>query len=242
MKVPLPLSVTEPWVPVMSMLVTERVSLVSGSSSLVRTSPVVKLFAAGELQQDLFDLLLLNVRLPRERRGDWFAQVAACRTGARRLQEIVARYGVDPVQAVFEEIISRSRARMRERIALIPDGEYSFHDVMDDDGLGSVDILIDVRITVSGDRIAFDFSGTAPQVRGNINVQDARTEGLLSAYEQSVLLALEEVEGAMTAYAKEQVRRDAPTAGETLDVTASAFRRPARTPGGRSARRAPGRG
>jgi len=149
--------------------------------------PVVRLFREGVLQQDLFDLMLLNVRLPRERRGDWFAQVAACRTGRRRLLEIVERNGAERVEAVFEQIIERSHARMRERIALVPDGEYAFRDVMDDDGLGAADIPIQVRITVAGERMRFDFSGSAPQVRGNVNLTTNATQSAVCYTLKSLL-------------------------------------------------------
>lgn len=157
-------------------------SMAGGMSEIFQEGlriPVVRLFHGGELDQDLFDLMLLNVRLPRERRGDWFAQVAACRTGTRRLDEIVARQGASLVRAVFEQIVDRSRLRMRERIADIPDGEYRFQDVMDDDGLGAEDIVIQVRIRVQGDRILFDFGGSAPQVQGNINLTTNATQSAI---------------------------------------------------------------
>ena len=69
-----------------------RQQLAGGMSEIYQEGlriPVVKLFREGELQQDLLDLLLLNVRVPGERRGDYFAQIAACRLGARRIREVV---------------------------------------------------------------------------------------------------------------------------------------------------------
>ncbi|ETW92427.1 MAG: hypothetical protein ETSY2_53450, partial [Candidatus Entotheonella gemina] len=131
--------------------------------------PLVKLFRQGELQQDLLDLLLLNVRVPDERRGDYFAQVAACRLGARRMVEIADMYRVDMLEAAFEAIIDRTQQRMRDAVNAIPDGIYTFEDQLDDDGQGTYDIPIRVRIDVQGDRIRLDFSGTSPQVPGNLN-------------------------------------------------------------------------
>src|SRR5262249_23559704 len=64
--------------------------------------PVIKLFRRGELVQDVFDLLLLNQRLPHERRGDYFAQVAACRLGERRLLELAETYPPDMLEAAFD--------------------------------------------------------------------------------------------------------------------------------------------
>lgn len=132
--------------------------------------PLIRLFRAGELQQDIFDLLLLNVRLPDERRGDYNAQIAACNLGARRLTDVIGAYGIGKIEAAFGEILSRTEARMRAAVAELPDGTYRFEDVMDDDGLGTRDIPIRLAATVSGDRIRFDFAGTSPQVTGNINV------------------------------------------------------------------------
>ena len=148
-------------------------SMAGGMSEIYQEGlriPVVRLFRGGELCQDVFDLILLNVRIPEERRGDYYAQVAACKLGARRLLETAGVYGFDPLQAAFAEIIALTEKRMRHAIAEIPDGTYAFGDVMDDDGLGARDIPIRVRIDIDGEAIRFDFTGTAPQVGGNINV------------------------------------------------------------------------
>ncbi len=148
-------------------------SMAGGMSEIYQEGlriPVIKLFRRGELQEDLFELLLLNVRIPEERRGDYYAQIAACRLGHRRLTEAAETYSIATLNAAFGEIVERTEKRMRQGVAGIPDGTYSFEDVMDDDGLGTVDIPIKVRIEVAGDRIRFDFAGTSPQVAGNINV------------------------------------------------------------------------
>lgn len=148
-------------------------SMAGGMSEIYQEGlriPVIKLFREGELQQDILDLLLLNVRVPLERRGDYFAQIAACRLGQRRLAEVVATHSLPVVRAAFDEIIRRTEERLRNAINEIPDGVYEFEDVMDGDGLATFDIPIRVRITVAGKRIQFDFAGTSKQVPGNINV------------------------------------------------------------------------
>ena len=131
--------------------------------------PLIRLFRCGELQKDLLELLLLNVRVPAERRGDYFAQVAACRLGARRIVELTQTYPLALLEAVFEAIIVRTEQRLRTAIRSIPEGVYTFEDVLDDDGHGTSDIPIRVRIDVQGDRLRLDFTGTAPQVSGNLN-------------------------------------------------------------------------
>jgi N-methylhydantoinase B len=135
--------------------------------------PVIRLFREGELQNDILDLLLLNARVPEERRGDYFAQVAACRLGVRRVGEMIDARGVELLAAAFDDIIRRTRERLLEALARIPPGEYSFEDVMDDDGVGTTNIPIKLKVIVpphgSNKKVMFDFTGTGPQVKGNIN-------------------------------------------------------------------------
>ena len=135
--------------------------------------PVVRLFRQGELVEDVLDILLLNARVPEERRGDYFAQVAACRLGVRRVGEMIEARGVPMLVAAFDDIIRRTGERLLEALARIPPGEYTFEDVMDDDGVGTTNIPIRLRVTVpphgSNRKVLFDFTGTGPQVKGNIN-------------------------------------------------------------------------
>ena len=145
--------------------------------------PPVRLVRDGKIVEDLFDLILLNVRVPEERRGDYLAQVAANRLGERRCHELLERWPVAQFQAGTDAIIEAVAKRTRAAIAEVPNGTYEFEDVMDDDGLGTQQIPILVRIDVKDDEIYLDFTGSAPQVRGNINVSR-------SALDASVLYAL----------------------------------------------------
>lgn len=132
--------------------------------------PIVRLYSKGALQDDMMRLLLLNMRLPEERKGDLNAQIAAARLGERRLQEFMARNGAAHLEAVFDDIVRRTNLRMRNAIAQLPDGDYAFSDVMDDDGAGTEDIRINLVIHKSGESIVFDFEGTDRQVPGNFNL------------------------------------------------------------------------
>lgn len=148
-------------------------SMIGGMTEIYQEGlriPCIKLFREGEMQQGIMDLLLLNARLPNERRGDYFAQIAACRLGVRRVEEIVGVHGTDTVVASFDELIRRTHARMHDSIKTVKDGTTSFQDVMDDDGRDTFDIPIKVSVTIDGPKIAFDFTGTAQQVEGNVNV------------------------------------------------------------------------
>ncbi|MDC0399238.1 hydantoinase B/oxoprolinase family protein [Alphaproteobacteria bacterium] len=132
--------------------------------------PVVKLFRKGKLDQDIFDILLLNVRVREERRGDYNAQFSALHLAARRLFEMINKYSGDLIRNVFNEIIDRTYERMLSAITLIPDGVYRFEDVMDDDGREAVNVPINLTATIKGKSALFDFAGTSPQTPGNINI------------------------------------------------------------------------
>ncbi len=145
--------------------------------------PVMRLYRKGEIDSELFELLLLNMRLPEERKGDLNAQVAACRLGVQRMIQVCERYGTDQVQAAFGEILERTKGRMRSAIASIPDGSYSFSDVLDDDGLKARDVKFALKIDKTGASMRFDFTGSSPQVPGNVNLT-------LNAVQSSVCYAL----------------------------------------------------
>ena len=104
-----------------------------------------------------------------ERLGDFFAQMSACRLGVRRLGQLAQQMGAGAFATAVAELNDYAERLARSAIAVIPDGEYEFEDCMDDDGVGTRDVPIRVRIHVDGDDCTADFSGTGAQVRGNIN-------------------------------------------------------------------------
>ncbi len=137
--------------------------------------PPLKLVRAGEVNQEVVALFCRNSRTPDERRGDLAAQIAACRTGERRLQEMVGRYGWSVVYEHEAALLDYSERLTRAAIRALPDGDYSFSDVMDDDGLTDEPVTIAVTVSVSGDAMTLDFSETASQRRGCINAPLAVT-------------------------------------------------------------------
>jgi N-methylhydantoinase B len=141
--------------------------------------PVIRLFRQGELQTDIMELLLLNARVPEERRGDYFAQIAACKLGVRRVSEMIEARGAAVLETAFGDIIRRTGDRLREALRRIAPGEYTFEDVMDDDGIAAKNIPIKLRVIVpphdSNRKVMFDFTGTGPQVKGNINATSTAT-------------------------------------------------------------------
>lgn len=131
--------------------------------------PPIKLIRGGELDTDLWELILANVRTPTERRGDLEAQLAANRIGERRLQEMADKYGVAEIEASMQELCAYSSRMVRACLREIPDGRYPNVDFLDNDGITDALVEIHVAIEIQGDEAVIDFSGTAGQVRGSVN-------------------------------------------------------------------------
>jgi N-methylhydantoinase B len=137
--------------------------------------PPVRLVARGERQDEVWRLILANVRTPEEREGDLEAQLAALVAGERRLAELVARRGEAEVVAAMAELRAYGERLVRAGLERIPDGVYEAEDWMEDDGLGGGPYPIRVRVTVRGDEAVVDFTGTAAQAPGGINAVEAIT-------------------------------------------------------------------
>jgi N-methylhydantoinase B len=137
--------------------------------------PPVKIFRGGERNADVMSLLLANVRTPTEREGDLAAQIAACRTGERRLTEVVAKYGANQVQTYGRHLLDYSAAMMRAVLRELPSGTYTAEDFLDDDGVSSSDqpLRIHATITIDGGRAKVDYTGSSPQCAGNVNAVEA---------------------------------------------------------------------
>ena len=138
--------------------------------------PPVKVFAAGRVVQDVLKTLLFNVRTPQEREGDLTAQIASCRIGARRLEEIVGRYGRGEVARYSQFLLDYSADMMRSVLHEIPDGTYRGEDYLDDDGVSAEPIRIAAEIRIRGERAEVDFSGSARECQGSVNAVAAIAE------------------------------------------------------------------
>jgi N-methylhydantoinase B len=140
----------------------------------VRIEPSL-LCRRGVRDEQLLGRLLAAVRTPDERLGDLDAQVTANHVGAEALRRMVARYGAGHVRAYGLALLDYAQSFMSRAIALIPDGEYAFKDVMDDDGAGSGPVAIEAVLRVAGDRAVVDLMRCADQVPGCVNCPDAVT-------------------------------------------------------------------
>lgn len=131
--------------------------------------PPVKIIRRGEIDTDLWELILANVRTPIERSGDLEAQLAANRIGERRLQEIVAKYSIAEIEMYMQELCAYSSRMVRALLREIPDGRYEYVDYLDNDGISDEPIEIKVTIEIKEDTAIVDFTGTSGQVRGSVN-------------------------------------------------------------------------
>ena len=153
--------------------------------------PPVRIMRAGKLELDVLALLLNNVRTPNEREGDLGAQIAACHTGAERMRQICARYGLERARSAARGLLDYSERMMRAFLAQVPKGTYRAEDFMDSDGISDRPVRIVVAVTFQHSRgrvarghtlslapgymVTVDFTGSDPQVQGSINAVEAIT-------------------------------------------------------------------
>jgi N-methylhydantoinase B len=139
--------------------------------------PPVKIVSRDENNLDLWRLIMANHRTPRNTWGDLNAQIGSLRVAERRLGELLDRYGGGFVAEAARQLMDYSERWMRAEIEAIPDGRYAFTDFMEDDGVVAEPVRFHVTVTVEGDRLIVDWTGSDPQVRGPINATYGVTAG-----------------------------------------------------------------
>ena len=137
--------------------------------------PPVKLVKNGEINEDIFRLVLAQIRSKRVTTGDFRAQIAANTVGARRLVDLVKKYGVSDFDHYVDAVIDYTDRRTRAEIANIPDGVYGMESFLDFDGFSDKIVNLKVEITVKDETVYFDFDGCDPQRRAPVNSTKAMT-------------------------------------------------------------------
>ena len=127
----------------------------------------------GQMNDAWLTLLFDNMRITRERRGDFNTMLGTSRKAAEHVGRLFARFGGAALLDAIEELIERAEKVMRERIAGIPDGTYHAEGYLDSDGHGAAPLRGRLALTVAGDCIVADFSGSSPQTKGPTNVGPA---------------------------------------------------------------------
>ena len=139
--------------------------------------PPVKLMRKNKINSDLLGVLANNVRTSEEFYGDIEAQLTANRVGEMRLKELAGRYGIGLLHRYMKGIIDYTERRMRVALSALPSGLYTFEDYLEGDGISEKPVKIKVTLTLEGDSLTVDFTGTDPQVTGPINA----TRGVIMA-------------------------------------------------------------
>ncbi len=131
--------------------------------------PTTKLYERGVANETMFDLVATNVRLPDKVLGDIRAEIAAANMGERQFLDLVERYGAATVRRYMDAVLEYSERRVRQEIEGLPDGTHEFTHYIDGDNIESGDVTIKLKMTIEGDSIAVDFTGSSPQVKAGIN-------------------------------------------------------------------------
>jgi N-methylhydantoinase B len=135
--------------------------------------PPVLLVRGGEIDRPMLDLVLANVRTPVEREGDLLAQLMSLKRGEQRLAELLDRYGLARARSLSSALLEYSDRMMRAALRALPEGEYQFQDVLDDDGISAEPLPVRVWITLQDGTARVDFTGSAPQAAGPMNANYA---------------------------------------------------------------------
>ena len=154
-------------------------SMPAGARELVQEGlviPPMRLAGPGGVDEPLLELVLANSRTPDERRGDLSAQLAAHRLAEARLTELAARRGGGAaLMGAMDDILAYAERRTRAAIAALPDGSWHAEAALEGDGVTDDDIVIRVGVTIAGDCMTVDFTGTDPAGPGNLNCPIAVT-------------------------------------------------------------------
>ena len=125
---------------------------------------------AGEMDENLLEIIRANVRFPEHSLGDMWSLIAGLRTAEKRVVEICRKFGKDTVALAISKLLKNSADEMRKKLLAMPQGTYEAHEIVESDGLGTTDINIDVKVTIKDGKFIVDFTGTHAQVPGPINL------------------------------------------------------------------------
>jgi N-methylhydantoinase B len=142
--------------------------------------PPIKLYEAGRPREDLLDLLALNVRNPREFRGDLAAMLGAAHLGERRVSKLFGEFGAPVVEAAIEAILDATEQQTRAVVSTWQDGVFYGEAFLDDDGHGRTDIRIAAKVTKQGSDIEVDLSESDPQSTSFVNSSHANMQAAVA--------------------------------------------------------------
>jgi N-methylhydantoinase B len=139
--------------------------------------PFTKLYRKGEEDRRIFELIGRNIRIPEKTLEDFRAQAATTVGGVRRVKELVGKYGLETYRDCTAMLLDYAEDIVCQAFKVMPDGDYTGIDYVDDDGFSDEPFKIQVNVHIHGDEMKVDFKGTSPQARGNINCPWSCTQG-----------------------------------------------------------------
>jgi len=131
--------------------------------------PCIKLFNEGVINEAIIEIIRANVRFPDLSLGDLWAQVAALKTGEKRVRELCEKHGKNVVQASIEYLLDHGEQMARNELKKLPKGTFETFDYIDDDGFGNGPFKVQLKLTITDSKFICDFRGSHPQVVGPIN-------------------------------------------------------------------------
>ena len=132
--------------------------------------PPVRLARGGEINPDIIDILMRNTRLPASAQGDLNGQLGALDLGVRRMDELLDEYGAETIRVALDALGARAEKLMRAELTALPDGRWEAEDFLDNDGITDTPLPIRVALEIAGDTLTLDFTGSAPQCAGPVNI------------------------------------------------------------------------
>jgi N-methylhydantoinase B len=139
--------------------------------------PFVKLYCKGEEDQQIFDMISSNIRIPEKTMEDFRAQAATTMVGVKRIKALVNKYGLDVFHKCTSMLMDYSESMVRRFLTSLPDGDYTGVDYLDDDGCEDKPVRVQVNVRIKGDSMKVDFDGSDSQTTGNVNSPWACTQG-----------------------------------------------------------------
>ena len=149
--------------------------------------PPTKIVERGRIRQDIVKMIVENTRLPIARTGDLNAQIGANRAALKNLDQLVRRYGVDAILEAKEHVLHQAEEAAREAISEMPDGRYEYEDYMDNDGIEQRPLRIRCAVTIQGDSIVVDFTGSDPMPLGPCKSVRTTTEAAVYGTVKSLI-------------------------------------------------------
>jgi N-methylhydantoinase B len=135
--------------------------------------PPIKVCEGGRVNQAVVDVLFANMRIPRDRDGDFRAMVGTCRKASERVEALLARYGLATMEACIRELLDRAEQRMRQKIRALPAGTYRYEAYLEAGQEHLEPLVVKAAVTVAADALTVDLAGTSPQTAGPTNVGPA---------------------------------------------------------------------